>query len=165
MAVYRHTCTLKALQRDLPMQPPLIPLKIVSFWHTCLYSGCVHMKKEEVGRSSQSNITQYPLPLCKQATPQSSQMGPIRKEVSPAVWSKEWLQISRYVVCTGGIHKQDSTHQMLGTEGNGSGGHRAYLLQKLFRSSLHFLQVIFNKSASSFIVFSRTSESRKYSHV
>lgn len=43
MAVYRHTCPLKALQRDLPMQPPLISLEIVSF---CLYSGCVHHEKK-----------------------------------------------------------------------------------------------------------------------
>lgn len=51
MAFYRGTCPLKALQRDLPMQPPLILLEIVSFWHTCLYSGCVHMKKEKLDKA------------------------------------------------------------------------------------------------------------------
>lgn len=141
MAVYRHTCTLKALQRDLPMQPPLISLEIVSFWHTCLYSGCVHMKKE-VGRSSQSNIAQYRQLLCKQATPQPSQMDLISMEVSPAMRGKEWLQISRYVTCTGctgGIQKQDSTHQMPGTEGNRSGGHRSFLLTEALQEFITLL--------------------------
>lgn len=57
--------------------------------------------KRDVGRSSQSNISQYQLPLCKRATPQTSQKDLTRMEAPPAMWGREWLQISRYVPCTG----------------------------------------------------------------
>lgn len=54
-----------------------------------------------------------------------------------------------------------STHQLLGAEGNGSRGHRVISYRTL-QQFITLLTSIFNRSASSFVVFSRTSASEEH---